>query len=186
MTEQRTSSGATVGHGLAWAACGAAATITMGWLLKWQQEWSETAALTEEGPATASQVSLLIKQRRRFDRMWNDSMEHSVWNDLCSIFPKDYTGSKPPREHVAVMLDAANWAPTHVRVHVRMRACMPTCMQGKTEPWRFVVFSDGAIGRCACLSAHMHISMHTCPCRSACLCTCLCTCILYTCPHTRI
>jgi hypothetical protein len=30
-----------------------------------------------------------------------------------SIFPKDYTGAKVPREQIERLLDAANWAPTH-------------------------------------------------------------------------
>jgi len=45
-----------------------------------------------------------------------------------SIFPKDYSGAKVPREAVQRALEAANWAPTH----------------GKTEPWRFVVFEGAA------------------------------------------
>mmetsp|Transcript_29620 Transcript_29620/g.49787 ORF Transcript_29620/g.49787 Transcript_29620/m.49787 type:complete len:274 (+) Transcript_29620:244-1065(+) len=60
----------------------------------------------EVGAPTPEQVLGLIKKRR-------------------SIFPKDYDGSAPPREHIEQMLEAANWAPTH----------------GKTEPWRFVVMS---------------------------------------------
>ncbi|GLC72645.1 hypothetical protein PLESTF_001274100 [Pleodorina starrii] len=40
-----------------------------------------------------------------------------------SVFPKDYSGDKVPREQVEMLLEAANWAPTH----------------GQTEPWRFVV-----------------------------------------------
>jgi hypothetical protein len=43
---------------------------------------------------TPEQVLGLIKKRR-------------------SIFPKDYDGSAPPREHIEQMLEAANWAPTH-------------------------------------------------------------------------
>ena len=61
---------------------------------------------------TADQVELLIRSRR-------------------SVFPKDYNGEAPPKELVARMLNAANWAPTH----------------GKTEPWRFVVMSGEAVAR---------------------------------------
>jgi len=42
-----------------------------------------------------------------------------------SVFPKDYNGASVPRIVIERALEAANWAPTH----------------GKTEPWRFVVFS---------------------------------------------
>ncbi|GFR50722.1 hypothetical protein Agub_g12979, partial [Astrephomene gubernaculifera] len=40
-----------------------------------------------------------------------------------SVFPRDYSGEEVPREQVEMLLEAANWAPTH----------------GMTEPWRFVV-----------------------------------------------
>ena len=30
-----------------------------------------------------------------------------------SVFPKDYDGTEVPREKLEMMLDAANWAPTH-------------------------------------------------------------------------
>eukprot|EP00746_Dinoflagellata_sp_MGD_P032174 gnl/MRDRNA2_/MRDRNA2_17658_c0_seq1.p1 gnl/MRDRNA2_/MRDRNA2_17658_c0~~gnl/MRDRNA2_/MRDRNA2_17658_c0_seq1.p1 ORF type:complete len:283 (+),score=51.65 gnl/MRDRNA2_/MRDRNA2_17658_c0_seq1:97-945(+) len=43
-----------------------------------------------------------------------------------SVFPKDYTGEKVPDVVVSRLLESATWAPTH----------------GKTEPWRFVVFSS--------------------------------------------
>lgn len=42
-----------------------------------------------------------------------------------SVFPKDFNGKAVPREALERALGAANWAPTH----------------GKTEPWRFCVFS---------------------------------------------
>ena len=45
-----------------------------------------------------------------------------------SIFPKDYDGTATPRAHIELMLEAANWAPTH----------------GKTEPWRFTVLEGPA------------------------------------------
>lgn len=45
-----------------------------------------------------------------------------------SIFPKDYNGAAVPREAIERALEAANWAPTH----------------GKTESWRFTVFSGHA------------------------------------------
>ena len=47
-----------------------------------------------------------------------------------SIFPKDYNGKgrKPTDSDIELMLEAANWAPTHKR----------------TEPWRFVVLRGPA------------------------------------------
>ena len=42
-----------------------------------------------------------------------------------SVFPKQYTGNKVDDAIVKQILENANWAPTH----------------GKTEPWRFFVFS---------------------------------------------
>ncbi len=50
-------------------------------------------------------------------------------NDLIknrrSIFPKQYTGETVSNEVIEQMLENANWAPNH----------------GKTEPWRFFVFT---------------------------------------------
>lgn len=48
-----------------------------------------------------------------------------------SIFPKDYNGKgkSASDEDIKLMLEAANWAPTHKR----------------TEPWRFVVFKGKAM-----------------------------------------
>ncbi|MFA0961725.1 nitroreductase [Roseivirga sp. BDSF3-8] len=46
-----------------------------------------------------------------------------------SIYPKMYSGEKVDRKIIEQMLENANWAPTH----------------GKTEPWRFVVFSGEGI-----------------------------------------
>jgi len=50
-----------------------------------------------------------------------------------SIFPKDYNGRgrAVTDEDIQLMLEGANWAPTHKR----------------TEPWRFVVFRGEAGGR---------------------------------------
>ncbi len=45
-----------------------------------------------------------------------------------SIFPQQFSGEPVARELVEMMLENANWAPTH----------------GRTEPWRFIVFSGAA------------------------------------------
>ncbi|KAG2449450.1 hypothetical protein HYH02_005597 [Chlamydomonas schloesseri] len=45
-----------------------------------------------------------------------------------SIFPKDYNGHKVAHEQIKLLIEAANWAPTH----------------GQTEPWRFVVLEGGS------------------------------------------
>ncbi|EFJ51386.1 hypothetical protein VOLCADRAFT_87619 [Volvox carteri f. nagariensis] len=65
---------------------------------------SSTAAAAAASLPSPDAVLALIKKRR-------------------SIFPKDYDGLQVPREELEMLLEAANWAPTH----------------GQTEPWRFVV-----------------------------------------------
>lgn len=46
-----------------------------------------------------------------------------------TIYPENYSTRKVHREQLELMLEAANWAPTH----------------GHTEPWRFKVFSGPAL-----------------------------------------
>jgi nitroreductase len=46
-----------------------------------------------------------------------------------SIFPQQFSGEPVARELVELMLENANWAPTH----------------GRTEPWRFIVFSGASL-----------------------------------------
>ncbi|WP_109832975.1 nitroreductase family protein [Reichenbachiella versicolor] len=46
-----------------------------------------------------------------------------------SVFPANYTGEKVDDQIIEQMLENANWAPTHKY----------------TEPWRFVVFTEGGI-----------------------------------------
>eukprot|EP00441_Pelagodinium_beii_P040513 CAMPEP_0197643688 /NCGR_PEP_ID=MMETSP1338-20131121/16912_1 /TAXON_ID=43686 ORGANISM="Pelagodinium beii, Strain RCC1491" /NCGR_SAMPLE_ID=MMETSP1338 /ASSEMBLY_ACC=CAM_ASM_000754 /LENGTH=865 /DNA_ID=CAMNT_0043216967 /DNA_START=38 /DNA_END=2633 /DNA_ORIENTATION=- len=65
------------------------------------------------------------KKRRRTSLEVNESGVLALIEQRRSIFPKDYTGLAVPDNQVQKMLEAARWAPTH----------------GKTEPWRFVVFS---------------------------------------------
>eukprot|EP00466_Bigelowiella_natans_P006130 jgi/Bigna1/145176/aug1.96_g19884 len=60
-----------------------------------------------------------------------------------SIFPKDYNGSKVPDKVISQMIEAANWAPTH----------------GKTEPWRFVVLKEGAVGQLQAMMNEEALSM---------------------------
>ncbi len=50
-----------------------------------------------------------------------------------SIFPQQYSGKPVSREEVELMLENANWAPTH----------------GRTEPWRFIVFSGKGLNSLA-------------------------------------
>lgn len=50
-----------------------------------------------------------------------------------SIFPQQYSGEPILREEVELMLENANWAPTH----------------GRTEPWRFIVFSGNGLNSLA-------------------------------------
>lgn len=46
--------------------------------------------------------------------------------DRRSIFPAQYNADKVTREQINLLLEAANWAPSH----------------RKTEPWRFYVITD--------------------------------------------
>lgn len=46
-----------------------------------------------------------------------------------TIFPENFSSRKVHKEQLELMLEAANWAPTH----------------GHTEPWRFKVFSGNAL-----------------------------------------
>lgn len=50
-----------------------------------------------------------------------------------SVFPRDYTGEKVDDTIIKQMLENANWAPTH----------------GKTEPWRFFIFTGDSIQKLA-------------------------------------
>ncbi|MCX7744068.1 MAG: nitroreductase [Flavobacteriales bacterium] len=53
----------------------------------------------------------------------------SLIKDRRTIYPEQYKSRKVHKEQVELMLDAANWAPTH----------------GMTEPWRFKVFSGNKL-----------------------------------------
>ncbi|MGB5941701.1 MAG: nitroreductase [Leeuwenhoekiella sp.] len=50
-----------------------------------------------------------------------------------SVFPEQFTKEPIPKEKIELLLQAANWAPTH----------------RKTEPWRFKVCQGEAIGNLA-------------------------------------
>lgn len=51
---------------------------------------------------------------------------HALIRQRRSIFPKDFTGEKVSDQEIEMLLEAANWAPTHHRI----------------EPWRFVVLAS--------------------------------------------
>eukprot|EP00198_Chlamydomonas_reinhardtii_P009223 XP_001698560.1 predicted protein [Chlamydomonas reinhardtii] len=72
-----------------------------------QEADGKKAAAAGSLPAPESVLALISKRR--------------------SIFPKDYTGQKVSHDQIRMLIEAANWAPTH----------------GQTEPWRFVVL-EGA------------------------------------------
>ena len=57
-----------------------------------------------------------------------------------SIFPQQFSGEPVERELVEMMLENANWAPTH----------------GRTEPWRFIVFAGAARERLAAQHADLY------------------------------
>lgn len=50
----------------------------------------------------------------------------SLIKERRTIYPENFSSRKVHREQLELLLEAANWAPTH----------------GHTEPWRFKVFSD--------------------------------------------
>jgi len=97
-------------------------------VLKLQREGRLVQELWGSAPAPLKLAELAEKvepepKRRRTDL--NESEVLALIERRRSIFPKDYTGLAVPDQQVRKMLEAARWAPTH----------------GKTEPWRFVVFS---------------------------------------------
>jgi nitroreductase len=57
-----------------------------------------------------------------------------------SIFPQDYTGERIDDVIVKKILEAALWAPTHKL----------------TQPWRFVVFTDGGLQSLAEMQAELY------------------------------
>src|SRR6476659_4403601 len=61
----------------------------------------------------------------------NDRFEiiASIIKNRRSIKPVKMNGKKIPGEHVRELLKLANWAPTH----------------GRTEPWRFIVYSGDKV-----------------------------------------
>lgn len=48
-----------------------------------------------------------------------------------TVKPENYTGEQIKDEFIKILLEEANWAPTH----------------GYTEPWRFTVFKEGGLAR---------------------------------------
>ncbi|MES2372029.1 MAG: nitroreductase [Bacteroidota bacterium] len=62
-------------------------------------------------------------------RMSNFENIHAVIQNRRSTKPADMNGKKIDDNLIKQLLHLADWAPTHAR----------------TEPWRFVVFSDGAV-----------------------------------------
>ena len=74
-----------------------------------KQSRPATAAIQEHSLPSKEATLSLIKSRR-------------------SVMPKDFSGEEVTQEEVELLLEAANWAPTHHR----------------TEPWRYVVIQGGA------------------------------------------
>jgi nitroreductase len=60
----------------------------------------------------------------------HSSLEETI-HQRRTVKPRDFSGETIPQAEIQALLEAANWAPTH----------------GYTEPWRFVVFTDGALAR---------------------------------------
>merc|ERR1719171_1707501 len=82
------------------------------------------------GAAAAVVANLVLKNKKKLfgksDDVPGGAETLSLIKNRRSVFPKDYTGEQVPEEVIKQLLEAGNWAPTH----------------GKTEPWRFVVFSS--------------------------------------------
>ena len=62
-----------------------------------------------------------------------------------SIFPKDYTSERVDDIIIEEMLENANWAPTY----------------GKTEPWRFTVFTGEGLRKLAEFQSNLYKSKST-------------------------
>jgi nitroreductase len=60
-----------------------------------------------------------------------------------SVFPKDYTGAKVDDSIISMMLQNANWAPTHKL----------------TEPWRFAVYTGEGLKKLAQIQATVYKSV---------------------------
>jgi len=86
---------------------------------------------------------MMMQRRKKEDGIEGDEKKEktldkvlmSVLENRRSIFPKDFVenpdGEQIPRRHLELMLEAANWAPTH----------------GRTEPWEFRVLGRASIER---------------------------------------
>ncbi|TMW55783.1 hypothetical protein Poli38472_010665 [Pythium oligandrum] len=87
---------------------------------------SSTVLSVVAGAALASAAIFAVKKRSapaKGEKKWT---AEELIAARRSIFPP-YDETRPvPREIIEKMLESANWAPTH----------------GRTEPWRFVVFSS--------------------------------------------
>ncbi len=65
--------------------------------------------------------------------MYNPTDTNSLIANRRSVYPKQYNGTPVADAIVEQMLENANWAPTH----------------GRTEPWRFVVFTGTGLEQLA-------------------------------------
>lgn len=63
----------------------------------------------------------------------NEAINHlrKIISGRRTVKPENYTGEKIDDEFIKVLLEGANWAPTH----------------GYTEPWRFTVFKEMGLAR---------------------------------------
>jgi nitroreductase len=60
-----------------------------------------------------------------------------------SVFPRQYSGEQIDKAIIEQILENANWAPTH----------------GKTEPWRFFVFTGNGIQKFAELQSKLYLEL---------------------------
>lgn len=77
--------------------------------------------------------------------MLNPEQADNLMRQRRSVFPKDYTKQVVPDSIIKVLLENANWAPTHKL----------------TQPWRFVVFCGNGLKKLADFQSECYRSVAT-------------------------
>mmetsp|Transcript_96220 Transcript_96220/g.310667 ORF Transcript_96220/g.310667 Transcript_96220/m.310667 type:complete len:272 (-) Transcript_96220:64-879(-) len=109
-----------------WVLCNATASVALAWGL-WRARQAAKALREEEDEEGEEQPQGAKGKKARIPDVHTTM---ALLKQRRSIFPKDYNGRGRAitDEDIQLLLDGANWAPTHKR----------------TEPWRFVVFRGEA------------------------------------------
>lgn len=95
--------------------------------------WSSSRKVKREHSETTQAMGLTVESERALKRPRTSKDSADILASKIkqlimarrSILPKDYTGGVVSEELIQQLLSSSRWAPTH----------------GKTEPWRFVVFT---------------------------------------------